>query len=165
MPRPLSARSSGSHISMFPPSPMTRSRGGPSPRIETLRRWPATTTKVRRRLTTVTGGSQVHVPAGRGLDGCVAAVAKPGRGAALIARAVGEPPQPVVPPGSRVGGGAGAPLEGIGRRGPGPGEEPRLPVPRGVDDRLDVAARSQHELAVAAQQLRGLVGRTPSDDV
>src|SRR4029453_3937800 len=114
-----------------PPRPMTRSRGGPSPRIETLRRGPSTRTNVRSRLTTATGGSQVHVPAGRGLDGWVAAVAQPGRGPALIARALAEPPQPVVPPGSLVGGGGGAPLEGIGRRGPGAGGGPPLPVSRG----------------------------------
>src|SRR5512132_2604854 len=143
--RPM-ARSSGSHISMFPPRPITRSRGRPSPRIDTLRRWPSTRTNSRSRFITVAGGSQVDVPAGRGLDRRVAAVARVGGGSALLSRAVAQPAQPVVPPAPVVRGGAGAPLEGIGRRRPGAGQEPRPPVARGVDDGLDVAARAQHEL-------------------
>src|SRR5215207_3053117 len=151
MPWRLRARSSGSHISMFPPRPMTRSSGGPSPRIDTLRRWPSTRTNVRNRFTTGAGASQVDVTAGGGLDRRVAAVAQLGRGPAIVARALAEPPQPVVPPAPLVRGGAGAPLEGIGRRWAGSGQELRPLVPRGVDDGLDVAARAEHELAVAAQ--------------
>src|ERR687897_2964784 len=165
MPWRLRARSSRSHISMFPPRPMTRSRGGPSPRIDTRRRWPSTRTNVRSRFTANTGVSQVDVPAGRGLDRWVTAVARLGGGPALAARALAEPPQPVVPPAALARSGAGPPFEGIGRRWPGAGQEPRPLVPRGGDDGLDVAARAEHELAVAAQQLGGLVGRGPRDDV
>ena len=45
----LSARSSGSHISMLPPRPMMSSSGRPSPRIETRTRCPSTRTKCRTR--------------------------------------------------------------------------------------------------------------------
>src|ERR671910_2514790 len=165
MPWRLTAGSSGSHISMFPPRPMTRRRGGPSPRIDTRRRWPSTRTNVRSRFTANTGASQVDVPAGRGLDRWVSAVARLGGAPALAARALAEPPQPVVPPAALARGGAGPPFEGIGRRWPRAGQEPRPLGPRGVDDGLDVAARAEHELAVATQQLGGLVGRGPRDDV
>src|SRR4029450_6606865 len=144
---------------------MMSSSGRPSPRTEILMRSPSTRTNVRTRTTAGWGSSLVHVAAGRRLECGGGGRAEGGRGAAWVARPGAEPGRPVVPPAAGALLGAVDPAVRLGRRHATTGAVRRPRVARRVDDGLDVAARAEDELGVAAEQLVGAVGGPPRHDV
>src|SRR5262245_31019595 len=107
----------------------------------------------------------MHVASGGRFEERVGGTPQVDRRWLLIPRPLREPRQPVVPPAALVRDWVALPGLRVGRRFTGAGQVCRLLVAGWVDDGLDVPAGAEHELAGPAEELGGLVGAGPRDDV
>src|SRR6476646_2636260 len=102
----------------------------------------------------------IYVGAGRRLGGAVASASELGRRLLLVARSLGDPRCPVLPPGSGPLLGLRQPFVGVARRLR-TGEEMGLRIAWRIDEARDMPGIAEHEPAAAGHQLRRLVAASP----